>query len=181
MDSVSLPTVGLSDPKAKRPTGRTFLQVMPARIIKYAQLRGVTISALAKAAKISRSTLTEILGGQRPQVKVVTIERICHALGVSADALFGFNSVALVRTPRMGGLPALVEGDAAWGLERQCAMCMEVVPPRVLHTQTDCIVEMSNNGESDSKIGSELGLSTKVIACALLDSVDAQRHWMNAA
>jgi transcriptional regulator with XRE-family HTH domain len=179
MGTPPLPTVGVSDPKAKRPVGRTFLQVMPARILKNAMLRGVTISQLAKAAGISRSTLNEILAGKRPDVKVTTIERICHALGVSADALFGLNSVELCRTPRAGGIKRW-PGQEDWETDVQCPKCKEIVPPRVLHTQTDCMIEMAENGESNSKIGVELGLMTVVVEFALAAHHEAQRHMLNA-
>lgn len=165
---------GLSTPAHKRRAGTTFLQVLPRRIVKYRELRAVSQSALAKAAEISRSTLNTIEGGQAVDMKVSTLERLCHALGVSADALLGYNAVKLVRLPALHGLNK--GGPRPFGSPRTCEVCGVAVAARALHLPGDCILELSDKGATGARIGAVFGLSTKTIEGVLREEHAIRRH-----
>jgi DNA-binding Xre family transcriptional regulator len=159
---------------AKRPTGKTFLQVMPRRIVKYRELRAVTQGALAKAAHIARSTLNLIESGQARDMKVSTLERICHALDVSGDALLGYNSVKLVRKPHLLGVQP--DGPESHAVARACAICGAHIAARALHLPGDCMLELSDAGGTAARIGAVFGLSTRAIELVLREEHAARRH-----
>lgn len=152
---------GLTDVPNARRARTTFLQVLPRRIVKYRELRAVSQSALAKAAHVSRSTLNMIESGHATDMKVSTLERLCHALGVSGDALLGYNSV-LVRNPLLHGLSARGT-DPALGVAHSCAICACKIGPRELHLPGDCMLELADNGATSTRIGALFGLRTDVV------------------
>jgi len=137
------------------------------------ELRKVSATALAKAAEISRSTLNIILSGQARDMKVTTLERICHALGVSGDALLGYNSVGLVRSPHLHGLDL---GGSAFSIARVCATCETQLAARELHLPGDCMMELARKGAKAKRIGQVFGLSTRVIGLVLREEHEARRR-----
>jgi DNA-binding Xre family transcriptional regulator len=164
---------GLSSAPNARRAGTTFLQVLPRRIVKYRELRGVSQAALAKAAHISRSTLNAIEGGQASDMKVSTLERLCHALGVSGDALLGYNSVKLVRKPKLHGL---TNRDKPGRRAYACQTCGQKIAARAAHLPGACMMELSDKGATDERIGAVFGLSTPAITLVLREEHEARRH-----
>jgi transcriptional regulator with XRE-family HTH domain len=164
----------LSDLPYKKPANRTFLQVLPRRIVKYRELRAVSQAALAKAAHISRSTLNSIEGGFATDMKVSTLERLCHSLGVSGDALLGYNTVKLVRKPKLKGLSA--DGPLVEAVAQACATCGSKVAARVLHLPGDCMLELSDAGATAGRIGAVFGLSSAAIEGILREGHESRRH-----
>jgi DNA-binding Xre family transcriptional regulator len=158
----------------KSPASKTFLQVLPVRIVKYRELRHVSQGALARAAHISRSTLNLIESGQARDMKVSTLERLCHALGVSGDALLGYNSVKLVRKPHLHGVTP--DGPEATAVARFCGTCGARVAARALHLPGDCMLELSDAGATADRIGAVFGLSTAAIEGVLREEHAARRH-----
>lgn len=167
-------TTEVSGTPQARPGSATFLQVLPRRLVKYRELRGVTQAQLAKAARISRSTLNAIESGQAQDMKVSTLERLCHALGVSGDALLGYNSVKLVRRPKLRGLEP--DGPVSAGNAHLCATCGKRVAARALHLPGDCMMALSDAGASDARIGAVFGLTTATIIFVLREEHEARRH-----
>lgn len=166
--------ISLPAASPKRPANKTFLQVLPVRIVKYRELRHVSQCALARAAHISRSTLNLIESGQARDMKVSTLERLCHALGVSGDALLGYNSVRLVRKPHLRGVSP--DGPEPVAAARSCATCGLLIPARGLHLPGDCMLELSDRGETNERIGTVFGLSSAAIEGVLREEHRARRH-----
>jgi transcriptional regulator with XRE-family HTH domain len=173
--SVKAPSTKSRRPDKSRPSA-TFLQVLPRRIVKYRELRQVSQAALAKAARISRSTLNSIESGLASDMKISTLERLCHALGVSADAIMGYNSIRLVRSPKLHGLSPESQLGEGLGDARRCPTCGEQLRPRALHLPGDCMLELADNGESDRRIGIVFGLTALVVAVALKEEREIRRR-----
>lgn len=166
--------IGLSREQHTSSARRTFLHVLPIRIVKYRELRQISQAALARAAGISRSTLNVIEGGQARDMKVSTLERLCHALGVSGDALLGYNSVRLVRNPSLRGIsPFLANGGA---VARACGICGGAVAARALHLPGDCILGLSDAGVTPARIGVVFGLSPTTVDLILRQEHESRRH-----
>ena len=173
MDQNAQPETETSSAPSHRRGNATFLAVLPRRLVKYRELRKVTKTALAKAAGISRTTLNAIESGQLRDIKVTTLERLCHALGVSADALLGYNSVRLVRKPQLRAVDRNPPENAP---AHSCATCRKHIGVRELHLPGDCMMELSNAGETDRRIGIVFGLSTPAIALVLREEHEARRR-----
>lgn len=111
----------------------------------------MTARWLASHAGVSKSTLDRLESGQASDVLVSTVERLGAALGVTPDALLGYEGGPLVREPLT---PDLL---AASALEQQlphlCQHCRVNIPASAMHTLGECMMRMSDNGDSDVKIG----------------------------
>jgi transcriptional regulator with XRE-family HTH domain len=151
---------------AKRRASTTFLQVLPRRIVQYRELRGVSKAALARAAGVSVSTLKSIESGQAKDMKLSTLEKMCHALGVSADALCGFNDVLLVRNPERHGLIAR-DDPTLINPARACQHCGTHIRARAVHLPGSCMMVMFDRHTSPQRIGDVFGLSEQAILAVL--------------
>jgi DNA-binding Xre family transcriptional regulator len=146
---------------------------LPRRIVRFRELRGVNQTELAAAAGISRSTLNVIEGGLAQDMRVSTLERLCLALGVSGDALLGYDTALLIRNPALRGLQQTADGFSAAYI---CNTCGKNVAARALHLPGDCMVELFNDGASEERIGAVFGLSTSAVRLVLSEEHETRRR-----
>lgn len=171
MDQVSQNGAELTEQPSRCRFRATFRRVLPQRLVKYRHLRGMSQTALAKAAGIARSTLNAIESGQATDIKLTTLEPVCHALGVSTDALLGYDSTPLVRSPQLRAIE-----DPEKSVDRTCCACKKQIAARELHLPGECMMELSNSGASDRRIGIAFGLPTPAVTVILREEHAARRR-----
>lgn len=154
----------------------TFIQVLGPCIVKYRELRCISQAELAAAAAISKSTLNRIERGRARDMKISTLDRICHALGVSSDALLGLNAVNLVRDPSAKGIRLDFPYFSETLLPILCTQCETVIPAPGIHPPADCMLALSESGMTNARLSALTGFAPLVITEALRGAHEARRH-----
>jgi transcriptional regulator with XRE-family HTH domain len=150
------------------------MKVLARRLVKFRDLRRMSQTALAGVSGVSRKNLNSLEAGLAADTLASTIEALSHSLGVTPDALLGYDDLPLVRMTVSHDYAAVNAREFMQG--RACQVCGFAVPARTLHPMGECLMSLSDKGHSAVAIGVLFGLRAAGVERLLDDEHEARRR-----
>jgi DNA-binding Xre family transcriptional regulator len=150
------------------------MHVLARRLVKFRDLRRMSQTDLAAISGVSRKNLNSLESGQAGDTLVSTLEALCNPLRVTPDGLLGYDDFPLLRMAMSH--EHVARNVREYMQPRDCEQCGQTVPGRTLHPWGECMMSMSDSGQSAAAIGAVFGFRAAGVECLLADEHEARRR-----